>query len=66
MYFSGFRWICYIVLVVSTSHLKSVLLSTCYPTFYFYFYVEEHSMIRYNERLSLLIILLSQKHGSVS
>ena len=50
MCFSGFRWI---VLVVSASHLKSVLLSSCYPTFYFCICVEEHSRTRYNENWSL-------------
>lgn len=35
MYSSRFRWVCYIILVVSTWHLKSGLLSTCYPMFIF-------------------------------
>lgn len=65
MYFSGFRRIFYLVLVVSTSHLKSVLLSACYPMFIF------ASMLKnvawsdtMTDKVSILL-LLSRKHGSL-
>lgn len=65
MYFSGFRWICYIVLVVSTWHLKSVLLSTCYPMFIFASMLKNTAWSDTIKNKVSLVLLLSLRRGSL-